>query len=272
MQRKDPNPSSRPLPRHIVWDWNGTLQNDVQAAVNGINRLLVQRGLPTVDIDRHRRVFSFPVRDYYTELGFKLEQEDWSRLSRDFIDAFLADESRGLFHGTRPALETLHASGVAMSVLSASEQSTLEASLDGHGLRRFFIEVKGLDNHGAASKVHLAEDLFARIGGPFDDVWLVGDTTHDKEVADAAGCNCLLLAGGYQSQERLLACGCPVLESVADVPGFFGIVPSAPLVAEISAEAPTSPSNSQYGREPGKRRARKSRPTTKSPPNGESTR
>ncbi|MGI5869499.1 MAG: HAD family hydrolase [Kiritimatiellia bacterium] len=222
MKRTELETAGHPRPRHIVWDWNGTLQDDVHAAVNGINHLLVQRGLPTVDIDRHRRLFSFPVRNYYTALGFKLEQENWERLSKDFIDAFLRDEPYELFHGARAALEALHDNGVAMSVLSASEQSTLDASLARHGLRDFFCNVKGLDNHGAASKVHLAESLFARIGGPFDDVWIVGDTTHDKEVADAAGCQCLLLACGYQSQERLLACGCDVLDSIANVPAFFG--------------------------------------------------
>ena len=216
-------PPSRMPPRHIVWDWNGTLQDDVQAAVNGINRLLAQRGLPTVDVARHRRVFAFPVRDYYTALGFELEKEDWHRLSHDFIEAFTQDASRALFRGALPALETLHARGVAMSILSASEQTLLEAALAQHGIRRFFAEVRGLDNHGAASKLDLAKILFASIGGPYDDVWIVGDTMHDKEVADAAGCNCLLLAGGYQSRERLLACGCPVLDSVAEVPAFFGV-------------------------------------------------
>ena len=56
-------------PKHIIWDWNGTLQNDVLAAVAGINFLLEQRGMPLVDIQKHRELFSFPARNYYIALG-----------------------------------------------------------------------------------------------------------------------------------------------------------------------------------------------------------
>ena len=216
---------AKQFPRHIVWDWNGTLQNDVQAAVNGINLLLQERGLPLVDVPKHRDLFTFPVTGYYQSLGFKLEEENWPLLAQTFITAFLADESTALFSGTVPTLTRLAAAGIPMSVLSASEQRTLEKTLMNHGIRHFFSAVKGLDNHGASSKIHLADALFEGIGGPFDDVWLVGDTTHDKEVADSAGCNCILLASGYQSRERLTACGCPVLDSVADIPDYFEISP-----------------------------------------------
>lgn len=209
-------------PRHIVWDWNGTLQNDVQAAVNGINRLLIARDLPPVDIEKHRRLFSFPVTNYYTALGFKLEEENWDLLAEHFITAFYSDPSTALFNATIPTLTRLHAHGIGMSILSASEQTTLEHTLSTHGIRDYFSIVKGLDNHSASSKIHLADELFAAIDTPIEDVWLVGDTTHDKEVADAAGCACVLLASGYQSHERLIATGCPVLNSVSDIPAFFG--------------------------------------------------
>lgn len=211
------------LPRHIVWDWNGTLQDDVQAAVNGINLLLGQRGMAQVSIGRHRELFSFPVADYYRELGFVLEKENWDEMAHTFITAFAADSSARLFDGTVPALSRFEAAGVPMSILSACQRDVLEEALLSAGIRRFFHTVKGLGDPGAVSKIALAEELFATIDVPAGDVLLVGDTTHDKEVADAAGCRCVLLASGYQSRERLAACGCTVLDSVADVPAFLGI-------------------------------------------------
>ena len=220
--RTTPPCAAKP-PRHIVWDWNGTLQNDVQAAVNGINQLLEERGLPTVDVEKHRKLFTFPVSNYYTTLGFKLETENWPLLAQTFITSFLSDTSTTLFRGTVPTLTRLAEHGIDMSILSAAEQTTLEQTLVKHGIRQFFTLVSGLDNHGAGSKLHTAEVLFKTIGGPLDEVWLVGDTTHDKEVADATGCNCVLVASGYQSHERLQQCHCPVLDSVEDIPAFFGL-------------------------------------------------
>lgn len=212
-----------PRPRHIVWDWNGTLQDDVQAAVNGINLLLAERGLPLVDVETHRRLFDFPVKNYYAALGFKLENEDWNAMAESFTAAFIADKSARLFAGTDEALRRVSSAGIPMSLLSACEENALNGNLQRHGLLGRFAMVRGLGNKSAGTKFDIGRRLFAEIGAPFDDVWMIGDTLHDCEVARDSGCQCLLLASGYQSRGRLLASRVPVLESVADVPAFFGV-------------------------------------------------
>jgi Predicted phosphatases len=212
-----------PKPRHIVWDWNGTLQDDVQAAVNGINLLLAERGLPLVDVETHRRLFDFPVKKYYEALGFELENEDWNAMANAFTAAFIGDESARLFAGTDEALRRVASAGIPMSLLSACEENALNGNLLRHGLLGRFAMVRGLGNKSAGTKFDIGRRLFADIGAPLDDVWMVGDTLHDCEVARDSGCQCLLLASGYQSRERLGAAGVPVLDGVADVPAFFGI-------------------------------------------------
>ena len=57
------------------------------------------------------------------------------------------------------------------------------------------------------------------------EIRMIGDTGHDKEVADALGIRCLLVSSGYESSARLASRGAPVLRSVADVPEFFGFAP-----------------------------------------------
>ena len=142
-------------PRHIVWDWNGTLQDDVQAAVNGINMLLRQRGMPQVTIEEHRGLFSFPVSKYYRELGFSLENENWDEMAGQFIRAFASDSSTRLFSGTVPTLTRLDAEGIPMSILSACQSDVLETALHDAGIRQFFKTVVGADNPGAGSKVEI---------------------------------------------------------------------------------------------------------------------
>jgi phosphoglycolate phosphatase len=53
-----------PSYRHIIWDWNGTLLDDVDYSVGVMNILLRRRGLPALDRARYHVVFDFPVRDY----------------------------------------------------------------------------------------------------------------------------------------------------------------------------------------------------------------
>ena len=67
---------------HVIWDWNGTLLNDVPHAIDTINFLLEPRGLPLMSIERYREIFGFPIRRYYETLGFDLQAESFARLVR----------------------------------------------------------------------------------------------------------------------------------------------------------------------------------------------
>ncbi len=208
-------------PKHIIWDWNGTLQDDVFAAVVGINVLLEQRGMPLVNIETHRELFSFPARNYYIALGFDLEKENWDEMSNTFIKAFLAEPSTNLFDWTVPTLSFFKEHNVGMSLVSAAEQNTLIKTVEKYGILHYFDNIVGLTDHGAGSKAENARKLVNTLALPLDEVFLVGDTSHDKEVADFVGCNCILVESGYESRERLLKSGAPVIPSVKELPDLF---------------------------------------------------
>lgn len=207
--------------RQIVWDWNGTLLDDVQASVNAINRLLADRSLPPTDSERYRETFGFPVRNYYTAIGFRLECEDWDALARDYHALFLADPSIRVRPEAFPVLQFCRNAGIGLSVLSASEQSILRRMLADGGLTRLFQQIQGVDNLHGRSKVETGRQLIARLCCPAREILFVGDTLHDHEVATAMGCDCVLIAQGHQTRARLLSAGCPVIDSLADFPDFF---------------------------------------------------
>ena len=47
---------------HVIWDWNGTLFDDISTGLLIINRMLVTRGRPPLaDLAHYRRIFQFPV-------------------------------------------------------------------------------------------------------------------------------------------------------------------------------------------------------------------
>ena len=209
-------------PRHILWDWNGTLQDDVRAAVNGINLLLRERKMPEVSIERHRELFTIPVRRYYEALGFSLEKENWDEMASQFIEAFASDPTARLFPETRPALACLSAHDVDMYVVTSGEQDRVGRLLQERGIREFFTDIVGLSDPGAGSKVARAHALMEAHRIRPADTCMIGDTSHDKEVADAVGCSCILLASGYESRQRLETLGCPVLDGIGEVPSFLG--------------------------------------------------
>lgn len=209
--------------RHIIWDWNGTLLDDVQASVNALNQLLAQRALPPTDVPTYRRDFGFPVRNYYPTIGIHPEKEDWDRLARIYHDLYLADPSIRLHDHALAALQSCADAGLTQSVLSAAEQALLERMLADAGVTRWFDFIHGADNLHGHSKVETGRHLVRRLPGPASQVLLVGDTLHDHEVAAALGCDCVLVSQGHQTHARLLAAGCPVLESLSMLPPFLNV-------------------------------------------------
>ena len=68
--------------QHIIWDWNGTLLDDLSRRVDIVNSMLTQRRLSPLTLDCYRDVFTFPVWDYYQTIGFDLAREPFDELSK----------------------------------------------------------------------------------------------------------------------------------------------------------------------------------------------
>jgi phosphoglycolate phosphatase len=203
---------------HIIWDWNGTLYDDALACVNTLNVILERRGLRLVDLDQYREIFRFPVKRYYEILGFDFEVEDWAAMAKEF-HAIYAEESQKmrLRDGIENILDQFLAVGMPMSVLSAAETGSLEKLLREYGVRDYFDRVQGLSDIYAGSKVEAGGKLLEQIPESVDGVLLIGDTTHDYEVAVELGCTCALLCDGHQAQHRLEQCDCAVFSDIREL-------------------------------------------------------
>jgi len=205
-------------PTTLVWDWNGTLLDDVRACIEAINVMLAERGLPAVDIVRYREAFRFPVREYYREIGFDLEREDWDAVCERYHGLYAAtSRSSPLRPGTIEALRALSRRGFDMFVLSASELSILNRMAAERGVTDFFAGMYGLSNLHAHSKAGLGIELMSGRSPGSGSVLLIGDTTHDWETAREMGCDCVLMTGGHESDERLMKCGCPLVPGMPEL-------------------------------------------------------
>lgn len=205
--------------RHVVWDWNGTLLDDVAACVAAINGMLGRRNLEQIGRDRYRDTFSFPVQDYYRKLGFNLEEEDWDLMAREFhIDYDDAARTARLRPDAIETLDHIKSLGTPMSVLSASETSILTRMLERTKIESYFKNVHGLSDLYAESKLELGRAMMKDLAIDPASVLLVGDTIHDYEVACELACRCMLVAGGHQSETRLRTCDCVLVDTLSDLP------------------------------------------------------
>lgn len=192
--------------------------NDVTLAIDIINCLLAERNLEQITSERYLDVFTFPVRDYYVQIGFNFENESFEIPALQFITAYNdAVEGCRLHSEVISILHTFQKQGCRQFILSAMEQTQLEKTVSDCGITNIFEDLFGLDNHYATSKVDNGRLLLKSKGLNPDQTVLIGDTIHDYEVAQALGCSCILIANGHQSKQRLDCTGTTVLESLNEI-------------------------------------------------------
>ena len=207
---------------HLIWDFNGTLLDDVALSMECTNRMLRERGLPVIpDLDAHRDRNQFPIIESYRALGFDFEKEDYyTVLAPQWVEMYLEGEH---LCGTQPnvqeTLARVRELEIPQLILSASQLEMLTEQLGRLGITEYFSEILGLDNIYASSKTELA--VAWRRRNPDAVPLFVGDTEHDADVAEAIGADCVLYLGGHQPEELLRARNKPLIRDIAELLEFL---------------------------------------------------
>jgi phosphoglycolate phosphatase len=205
--------------KHIIWDWNGTLLNDTWLCVEVLNGLLQRRSREPISSEDYRRNFGFPVIQFYHYLGFDTDVDSFERVSREFIGDYEARwlTECALHPEAQHVLSAMATTGLTHSVLSAAKQEALETGIRHFGLHAHFEALCGTDNIYAHGKIERGRQWINQLHWDPQEVVLIGDTLHDFEVAEAMGTDCILLAHGHHTPERLAVTGKPVAHSLGEL-------------------------------------------------------
>ncbi len=206
----------------VLWDWNGTLLNDVKVSLLSVNQELAARNLPRITEEFYRSHFDFPVKDFYEKLGINFSKDNFDEMSFRFLETYFQNLRLASLHkGVVETLTFLKGKGIRQYVLSAMEQKRLEKMLADYGIDRFFDKIQGLEDIYADGKMVAGKKLVADEMIDVSSSWMVGDTLHDLEVAEALGLHCILFSGGHQTPERLQEKHNPVAGSFREIRDFF---------------------------------------------------
>ncbi|TNH24372.1 HAD family hydrolase [Micromonospora orduensis] len=211
-----------PARPHLVWDWNGTLLNDLSLVVASTNVAFASVGGPAVTPDEHRVRFRRPIADYYAEvLGEAVDDEAFARLDRIFHDAYRNGLTTcELAADARTAMAAWPGS---QSLLSMWFHEELVPTVHTFGLTSHFTRVDGLraavggDRKAESLQAHLAE-----LGVNGGDVVLIGDSIDDADAALAVGGRAVLYTGGFTDPARLRDSGHPVADTLTEAVALAG--------------------------------------------------
>ncbi len=206
--------------QHIIWDWNGTLLNDVNLCAGIMNKLLKTRSLPTITLEKYREIFTFPVKDYYIKAGYDFVNESFEEISEHFMAEYESGkEACTLYPFASEVMEKFHSFRIKQHLLSAYKQNNLEEIIKHFGIEKYFYSVRGLDHIYADGKMELGKQLMKDISANEKEnkILLIGDTVHDFEVAQDLNTDCILISNGHQNGEKLKSLNIPVYNNLEEI-------------------------------------------------------
>ena len=214
-----------PLPAHVVWDWNGTLLDDLHLVVDAASAACSTAGRGPVTPEEYRACFVRPIeRSYERLLGRPLAEGEWERLTAVFHSSYERSLSRvALAPDAHEALATVSRSGRSQSLLSMWTHDQLVPLVEAFGIADWFARIDGQPTFGGGRKeAHLRRHLRA-LGAEGDDVLIVGDSLDDADAARAVGAPCVLVDSGPHPPESLRHLGVPVVSSLSEALVVAGI-------------------------------------------------
>ncbi|WP_345353518.1 HAD family hydrolase [Actinoallomurus liliacearum] len=209
---------------HIVWDWNGTLFDDIDATVDATNEVFASYGLPMMDRAGFQAIYSRPIWACYERLlGRALEEGEWERLDAAFHDSYhrLMERCR-LAADARHAIDALTDAGHTQSLLSMWHHDRLTVAVREHGIGEIFRRVDGLrPGEAGGSKAEFMVRHLSRLGVDPAEVVAVGDSADDAAAARHAGARAILYAGGTQARADLARLGLPVVDRLTEISAYI---------------------------------------------------
>ena len=203
----------------IAFDWDGTLFDSTQLIVRCIQAAVVDVGgtRPTDQAAAYVIGMALPQalahaapdvpRDKHTELGNRYRFH-YVKLKNDL----------SLFNGVLPMLDTLKASGHLLAVATGKSRSGLDDVLRTVELAGLFDGSRTADETAGKPHPQMLHELMQEFGVPPERTLMVGDTTHDLEMAKNAGCASVGVGYGAHSPDTFAALRpLHIAHSVADL-------------------------------------------------------
>ncbi|MEY9949579.1 HAD family hydrolase [Kitasatospora sp. GAS1066B] len=205
-------------PIRIVWDWNGTLRDDLDDHVAALNATLPALGAAPVSRETYQAEHRVPIPRFYEALlGRPITEDEWKASDAAFLDV-LARRPVRLRSGARQLMLRLRARGLGQSLLSLAPHEVLVKEVAQVGIGGLLERVDGRTSSSGGTKgMALAAHLEAL--GPHVDpsrVLVIGDSLDDAAAARAVGAFPVLYSGGLHSAERLTVAGVPLVDTLED--------------------------------------------------------
>lgn len=190
----------------LVFDWDGTLMDSAGIIVSSIQNASRDLGMPIPSDADARHVIGLGLQEALSMLQPGYEQDDYERLVERYRHYYLGQDMEiPLFDGVAQAIADLHDAGFLLAVATGKSRRGLDRALEHSGLGRYFHTTRCADE--CFSKPHpcMIEQIMDETGVAAARTVMIGDTSHDLQMAINAGVDSLAAAYGAHPRDHLEA-------------------------------------------------------------------
>jgi phosphoglycolate phosphatase len=190
----------------IVFDWDGTIIDSTGTIAECIQQAAAEMGLPVPEDERARHVIGLGLRDSLLHAVPDLPESRYDDFAALYRKYFLArEDTMRLFPGMTDLLAFLKGKHL-LAVATGKSRRGLDRALDAGGLRHYFASSRCADETHPKPHPAMLLELMEELDIDRDKVLMIGDTTHDLEMARAAGVDSLGVTYGAHQEAGLRAC------------------------------------------------------------------
>lgn len=199
--------------KFIIWDWNGTLYDDLSISFGAVNDMLAKRGMPLLDLPTFLSYIDTPISRFY-EKAFDLTKESFTDLINEYYDIYRAyAEDLSVPVEISSTVSLLNEAGVVQVVVSGYENRELLRLMKKQGIAPLFAEISGSGDRNAPPKNEKVRNIINKYGYPLCDCVIIGDTDQEYNAAKANGIDCIMVGWGHQPRAFIESFGCPIAET-----------------------------------------------------------
>ncbi len=201
----------------IIWDFNGTLVDDVYAALGAVNDMLTRRDQKIITIDDYYKAVDTPIWKFYEQVftpGTITPEEAIAEFATGY-DKHIKSEP--LMEGANQVLSYLASLHKTQLVVSASHIDKVTSRLVSLGVMDYFQKVLALTDYNAGDKTFLAQRYITNNGISSDDVVVIGDCVADWQMSKNLHCDCILNTKGHQSRREFSVTDALIIDSLLEL-------------------------------------------------------
>lgn len=207
----------------IVFDWDGTLMDSTAAITGAIQQACDDMGLTVPSREQASYVIGLGLEDALRHAAPDLPHADYPRLAAAYRKHYFAlDGQLILFDGVLELLHELKSAGYNLAVATGKSRIGLSRAMDRPELRGLFDTTRTADETFSKPHPAMLHEIMAELASPPKRTVMVGDTTHDLQMARNAECDAIGVSYGAHDiaqLESLAPAG--LVHSVAELQGFL---------------------------------------------------